>query len=483
MEHWIWLTSRRGLGPKGQRRLLAQFGSPKAVFEASPRDLERAGLSQKQTEPLLDRDLGPARAILDRCRQENIQILTLQSPRWPRRLAALEEVPILLYCRGQLPEEDAPIIGLVGARDADAGGLELARQLGYQIAKCGGRVVTGMARGVDAQSAWGALAAGGQVIGVLGCGPDRVYPRENRDLFARVAETGCLISQYPPGTPPNARHFPVRNRLISALADGVTVLRAAETSGSLITAQWAREQGRDLFAVPGDPDQSLSRGCNLLLRQGAIPALCGWDVLCQYEYRYPTAVREFHGRLEAPTQAFPLGGRGHPASPASRRTDEAGQCKEERDCRHQSADWSRNDRSGERDCRHRSADWSRNDRPGERDCRHQSADWSRNDRPGGRDCRHQSADWSRNDRPGGRDCRHRSADRSGNDGSGRADALPEPTDPTQRAILEALAEGPLQADALIARLDLPTGKVLTQLTLLQVKGYISQAPGKIYTLG
>lgn len=291
---WIWLTQRRGLGARGLRSLLRQFGSPAALYEAEPEQLARAGLPAALRESLSDKDLAPARAVLARCRDRGVRVLTLTDPAYPPRLRLQEDAPAVLYYRGTLPGEDRPIIGLVGARRADAAGLALARRLGAEIAACGGTVVTGMARGIDAESAEGALDRGGAVVGVLGCGPDLIYPKENAALFARAAERGCLISEYPPGTAPNARHFPVRNRLISAFSDGVVVVRAAENSGSLITARWAAAQGRDVFAVPGDPADPLSRGCNALLRDGALAAASGWDVLERYQFRYPGTVRMQH---------------------------------------------------------------------------------------------------------------------------------------------------------------------------------------------
>ena len=289
--YWIWLSQRVRIGPRGQRRLLEQFGSPQALFAAPEAELRRAGLSPALLRTLLDRDLNAARDILERCRALDIRILTLGDRDYPTRLRLLEDAPALLYCRGQLPPEDRPVIGLVGSREADDRGLEAALRLGREIAACGGRVATGMARGIDAQGALGALAQGGQVIGVLGCGVDVVYPKENAALFARVPEQGCLISEYPPGTAPNARNFPVRNRLISALSDAVAVVRAREQSGALITARRAAEQGREVFALPGDPADPGSRGCNALLREGALAAESGWDILRHYEYRYPGAVR------------------------------------------------------------------------------------------------------------------------------------------------------------------------------------------------
>ena len=289
--YWIWLSRRPRIGAKGQRQLLRLFGSPEAIYAADRETLARVGVVPAQQRSLLDKDLGFARAVLERCRETGVGAVTLADRDYPSRLRLQEDAPALLYFRGRLPGEDRPIIGLVGSREADARGLELARRLGREIAACGGSVCTGMAKGIDAQSAEGALDCGGAVLGVLGCGPDQVYPRENAALFARVAERGCLLSEYPPGAAPNARNFPVRNRLISALSDGVAVVRAAEHSGSLITARWAAAQGRDVYAVPGDPEYPLCRGCNALLRDGALAAASGWDLLRRYEFRYPGAVR------------------------------------------------------------------------------------------------------------------------------------------------------------------------------------------------
>ena len=299
-EHWIWLAGRPGLGPINCRRLLEQFGSAEAVFEADAEALTRAGVTPAAGKVLADKDLTAARAVLEACRTTGIRTLTLKDPAYPARLRQIVDAPVVLYCGGSLPEQDSrPCIGLVGSRKADEAGLAAARRLGWQIAGCGGVVVTGMAKGVDAMAARGALEQSAPVIGVLGCGIDVVYPRENAALLRQVREQGCLLSEYPPGTKPNARHFPARNRIISALSDGVVVVQATADSGALITARWAADQGRDVFAVPGPAEAPLSRGCNQLLREGAILTESGWDVLREYEYRYPTAVREYHGRPPA----------------------------------------------------------------------------------------------------------------------------------------------------------------------------------------
>ena len=299
--HWIWLSTRRGVGPVRQHRLLDDFGSAEAVFHASAGELDRAGVEPAARRSLEDRSLQQAEAIARACARDGITVLTLRDPDYPASLRGLPGMPVVLYVRGVMPDlEQLPGIALVGSRGVDRRGLELARRFGWQIAGCGGAVITGLARGVDTAAAWGALDKGGPVIGVLGCGPDVIYPAENAALYDRVSRQGCLVSEYPPGTKPTSKRFPARNRIISALSVGVTVVRAALQSGALITAKWALEQNRDVFAVPGDPEDPMSLGCIRLLREGAVPAQCGWDVVSEYEYRYPAAVREYHGMPEAP---------------------------------------------------------------------------------------------------------------------------------------------------------------------------------------
>ena len=304
MEYWIWLTARRGLGPVRLRRLLGEFGNPKRIYEATQEDLSRAGVSPSALKTLAQKDLEPARRVLASCRERNVRILTWADPDYPSPMRLTTNAPMVIYCMGQLPQSGKqPWVGVVGAREADAHGKRIARRIGWQIAGSGGVVVTGMARGIDAQAARGALEQGGCVVGVLGTGVDLVYPKENQAIFARVLRQGCLISEYPPGTSANAKHFPARNRIISALSDGVVVVQASEESGALITAQWAAEHGRDVFAVPGLAGEALSRGNNQLLREGAILTESGWDVMREYCCRYPGAVREYR---ELPPEAEPV---------------------------------------------------------------------------------------------------------------------------------------------------------------------------------
>lgn len=389
--YWVWLSRCRGVGPVTARGLLETFGSPEAVYHASDAALERAGLSASLRAALACKELGGAQTVCERCRAAGVRILSLWEDGYPAALRQNRDAPLLLYCKGVLPDPTLqPWIGIVGARQADALGLANARLLGWQIAGCGGVVVTGMAKGVDAEAAQGALDRGAPVIGVLGCGVDVVYPAENRALYADVAAQGCLLSEYPPGVKPNARHFPARNRIISALSDGVAVVQATEKSGALITARWAVEQGREVFAVPGPAGAPLSRGCNQLLRDGASLTESGWDVMQTYLCRYPDAVREDH-TLPPPKAAGAVQDK-RPAQAAP-------------------------------------------GLPGEALSAHPTAPV----------------------------------------------CVPAPslTD-EQRAIVDALRDGPLQLDALIDRVGLSAARVLPQLTLLEIKRIILQKPGKRY---
>lgn len=195
----------------------------------------------------------------------------------PARLAAVSDPPLGLFARGEVPTGHA--VALVGARRATAYGREVAEYLARELAQAGVAVISGMARGVDAAAHRGALAAGGPTVAVWGAGPDRVYPPEHAGLADEIAARGCLLTEYPPGTPPLAHHFPERNRLIAGLAEAVVVVEANERSGALITARLALDEGREVLAVPGSVFSRLSAGPNGLLRAGAAPVLSADDVL------------------------------------------------------------------------------------------------------------------------------------------------------------------------------------------------------------
>ena len=291
--HWIWLAHRPGLSDRAKVALLQHFRDPEDIFFADSEAYDHVeGLSEETRDALRDKNLIGAEEILDACQREKLHVLTYRDASYPVRLKNIADPPIVLYYKGQLPDLDAsPVIGVVGTRKASAYGLTTAKRLGYQIGRCGGIVVSGMAYGIDGMAMSGALTAGQKVVGVLGCGADIVYPLSNRALFQDVEDYGCLLSEFPPGTQPAKWTFPKRNRIISGLSCGVLVVEAPEKSGSLITARLAAEQGRDVFVVPGNIDMPSFVGSNRLLRDGAIVASSGWDVLSEYEAIYPDKIR------------------------------------------------------------------------------------------------------------------------------------------------------------------------------------------------
>ena len=288
LEYWLWLSGRRGLGVRGLRALLEQFGTPAAVYCASdaeyPSDIRPDGRTS-----LADKELAPARQILQQCYRQCIHIVTLQDAVYPQRLKNIDDAPLVLYYQGVLPDFDAEHdIAMVGTRRASPYGIEAAEKIAYGLCKQGAVVISGAAAGVDSASHRGALRAGGKTIAVLGNGLDIVYPAENEWLYRDIAASGARISEYPPGTAAEAWHFPVRNRIISGLCLATVVVEAPlERSGALITANTALEQGRDVFAVPGPIDASARRGCNRLIADGAGLVSESWDILREYQAMYP----------------------------------------------------------------------------------------------------------------------------------------------------------------------------------------------------
>lgn len=287
--HWIWLATRQGLNKRTQYELIQRFGDPEELFRASKESLMTVpGMTRKAMTSLKEQSLDEAREILSLCRQKDIHLLTFGDAGYPRRLLGVYDPPILLYYRGKLPDWEArPIIGAVGTRKCSEYGIRSAKKLGYQLARCGGSVVSGMAEGIDAAILSGVLGAEGVPAIFLAGGVDVIYPVENRGLYNEIlSHGGCVLSEQPPGTKPYRGYFPVRNRLISGISNAVLVVEAPEQSGALITARHAMEQGREIYAVPGPIDSETCKGSNALLKDGAQIAQSGWDILESYEGCY-----------------------------------------------------------------------------------------------------------------------------------------------------------------------------------------------------
>lgn len=294
LAHWIWFAHRPGLKDREKVALLEHFRDPEDIYFADAGAFEHMeGLSSEGAEALRDKDLTPAEETLEICGREKLHILTYRDAAYPHRLKNIPDPPVVLYYKGQLPDFDgSPVIGVVGTRKASAYGMTTAKRMGYQIGKCGGILVSGMAYGIDGMAMAGALTAGATVVGVLGCGADIVYPVSNSGLFRDTERYGCILSEFAPGVPPSKWTFPKRNRIISGLSCGVLVVEAPEKSGALITARLAAEQGRDVFAVPGNIDMPSFVGSNRLLRDGAIMVSSGWDVVSEYQSLYPDKVKK-----------------------------------------------------------------------------------------------------------------------------------------------------------------------------------------------
>jgi DNA processing protein len=285
MERYFWAALQLvpGLGNARLKNLVAFFGSAQQVWQAHRRDLFLCECLDLTTcnNLLAHREKIAIDKISGDCEKKGIRVTCLNDDDYPPLLAKTFDPPVVLYYRGRLPAIQ-PLIAVVGARRASAYGRNAATMIASQLADAGMGVVSGAARGIDTAAHRGALEQNGYTVAVLGCGVDIVYPPENAKLLAAIAERGAIVSEYAPGTAPLAKFFPVRNRIISGLSQGTVVVEAAEKSGSLITADFALEEGRDVFAVPGSIFSAASRGTHRLIKQGAKPVESAADILEEY---------------------------------------------------------------------------------------------------------------------------------------------------------------------------------------------------------
>lgn len=278
--YWIGFNKVRGIGPARLRALLDVFGDIERAWRADAEALREVGLDRRSLANLLEaRQRLDLAAELAKAAQAGVEVLTWDDPRYPARLSAINDPPPVLYVRGEICPQDDWAVAIVGTRHASAYGREAARMLAGDLASAGVTIVSGLARGIDGQAHRAALDAGGRTLAVLGSGVDIIYPWENARLAQDLIAHGAVISEYPLGTQPDASNFPPRNRIISGLSRGVIVVEAGEQSGALITADFAADQGRDVFAVPGSIFQRGSQGANKLIRDGATPVLSAVDVL------------------------------------------------------------------------------------------------------------------------------------------------------------------------------------------------------------
>jgi DNA processing protein len=278
--YWVGFNLVKGIGSVRLQGLLDFYGSAEIAWSAPSEGLRAAGLPPKVLENFLQirRQVDLVR-IWDKITSQCIQVLTWNDADYPRRLKEIDQPPPTLYVRGSLLPEDQLAIAIVGTRRITVYGRQVAEDTATILAQNAVTVVSGLARGVDAAAHQAALKAGGRTIAVLGSGVDRIYPPENRKLAEQITENGAVISDYAPGTPPDSLNFPPRNRIISGLSIATLVVEAGTESGALITATYAAEQGREVFAVPGNINAPQSRGANRLIRDGARPLLHPMDLL------------------------------------------------------------------------------------------------------------------------------------------------------------------------------------------------------------
>lgn len=270
-KYQYWMRSIPGIGNKKLRKLVEYCGSAKEVYHLAEKQFSyipeiRSDEILAITDSRRCWNLEREAEILER---SGVAMTTIEDDVFPGRLLQYDDCPYALFYKGSLPKDTQPTAAIVGARLCSEYGRAVALELGEKLAVCGISVVSGMAAGIDSFGHWGAIRGQGRTYAVLGCGVDICYPKGAGELYERIPEEGGIISEYPPGTRPLPGQFPARNRIISAFSDIVIVVEAKKKSGSLITADFALEQGKEIYAVPGRLDDNLSQGCNSLIRQGA----------------------------------------------------------------------------------------------------------------------------------------------------------------------------------------------------------------------
>ena len=297
-EAFFWLSLRQvpGVGNVIYNRLIKKFQTPEKVFHASPEELKKIeGLRSQTIEAIVAfKDNEWAKKELDRIEKQGITFLTIQDERFPRNLKEIYDPPPFLYVKGELREEDNLSLAVVGSRNASSYGKAMTQRLSRTLTERGFTIVSGLARGIDTCAHKGALEGGGRTVAVLGSGIDLIYPWENKGLAEEITLHGAVVSEFSLGTQPEAINFPPRNRIISGLSLGAVIVEASFRSGSLITARMALEQGREVFAVPGNVDSLWSKGTNRLIKEGAKLIMDPDDIIEEVlpQYKAPATSRQ-----------------------------------------------------------------------------------------------------------------------------------------------------------------------------------------------
>ena len=298
--YWIWLSERCGAASKEFGRLIEKYDDPFDVYSLEEEEIEHLeGIGNALKGRLCDKSLESAYSIVRYCQENRVEIITYGSVKYPDRLKRIETPPVLLYCLGRFPDFNNKLcIGIVGTREMSEYGEVSAYKISYELAASNTVIVSGMAKGVDAVSACGAIEAGGETVAVLGSGISVVYPKNHEKLMKAISRRGAVITEYSPLEPPNARNFPKRNRIISGLCQGVVVVEGNMRSGALITASRAIAQGREVFALPGKINDDNSEGPNELIKNGAYLAQSSDDILNFYDFLYHGAIN-YKGHTKA----------------------------------------------------------------------------------------------------------------------------------------------------------------------------------------
>ena len=297
---WVWLSEKCLPDTPTFSILYHTFGSVENIYSATEEQLSKVfSLKPKQVTALLDKNTDSAVNIIKVCQRKNIGILPYDNELFPSRLRTIKNPPVLLYYKGILPDFDKEVcIGTVGTRTPSPYGCRCAYEISFDLALSGAYVISGMAFGIDSVCHKAALDAGGKTVAVLGCGVDKIYPKENYELYNRLCVSGTLISEYPPETSATRYSFPQRNRIICGLSLGTLVVEAQIKSGAMITAQKVKKQNRDLFAIPGRIGEYNSLGPNSLIQSGAIAVNDANDILREYEFLYPEKIRLSHQKTD-----------------------------------------------------------------------------------------------------------------------------------------------------------------------------------------
>lgn len=283
--YWIALKMVQGVGEVLFRNLISKFHSPQNVFRAQINEIERVdGIGEKTAQAIKGfSDWDRVEEEIEKIKRSGFKLLLLTDPNYPRNLFNTYNPPPFLYVKGEIVSEDDNAIAIVGTRVPDRYGRSVTQRLAEELSQRGITIVSGMARGIDSIAHAGALRTGGRTIAVLGSGLDVIYPIENKKLYEEISNRGAVVSEFSLGTSPDSINFPKRNRIISGLSLGVVVVQASDKSGSLITASFALEQNREVFAVPGNIETKLSRGTNKLIKEGAKLVESVEDILTEIE--------------------------------------------------------------------------------------------------------------------------------------------------------------------------------------------------------